>query len=338
MRKSLATIWFCAGSMGMLPAPALCQSIIKTMVVAHAGGAAYHAHNTRSAILHALDVKADIIEFDVQDTKDHIPVLHHDFVLQPDETQQNHHWLDKRTTFIRNLTFAELSNYSIGQSRSGSPSDKPYPFRKNQEQETIINLDNALELISKSPNNPQVFVEVKSALDLPAGYPAETLAIDILKIIHKHAAKDKISIISFDWKLLHLIHTIDPTQKTVYIFRDPLVYAREFANDMRGLGIDITSLTPQKIIDRLTDGFGPVSNYSLYADYIKKQGGWMLDAYKDDATLPLVSQAQKIGLKTGVWTVDTLTETSKAVALGINAITTNYPDVIVAALRPSSVQ
>lgn len=335
MRKFTSIAALFVGVLIWAPVLGWCQGNTShtIMVVAHAGGAGYHVHNTKSAILSALDMKADVIEFDIQDTKDHIPVLHHDFVIQADEAQLDNKWLSHRTSFIKDITLDELRRYNIAQVSPGSPSEKSYPFRKHSALETILTLDAALALISQSPFTPQVFIEVKSALDLGAGYPAETLVQDVLMTIRKYNVSKKISIISFDWRVLNLVHQAEPSLKTVYIFRDPLMYAREFSDDMKTLGVDIAVLTPDKIINRLTDGMGVASHYALYANYIKNHGGWMLDAYKEDAEPAMMEQAQKLGLKTGVWTVDTLTETAKAVAQGVDAITTNYPDIVASAVK-----
>lgn len=301
------------------------------MVVAHAGGAGYHPHNTGSAVRNALAMRADVIEFDVQVTRDHVPVLHHDFVIEAEEGMVAGQWPDRASHFIRDMTLPELREWNIAAARPGSRGDLPYPFRKTASPETIVTLDEVLDLIAAANYAPVVFVEVKSALDLPAGYRADVLARDVTAVIRRHRMEKQVAVISFDWRVLGEVRKRDSTIRTVYVFRDPLVYAREFAADMRGLGVDVSQLTPEKIIDRLTDGAGVAGDFAVYADFIHARGGWMLDAYKDDATDSMMRRAHALGLKTGVWTVDTLVEAGHAVAMGTDAVTTNYPDVVGAA-------
>ncbi len=72
-------------------------------VSAHRGDRLAFRENSMSALIHAMDIRASSVEFDVHLTKDGVPVIYHDYKLNPDDflglTQP---------VLIKDLTLAEL--------------------------------------------------------------------------------------------------------------------------------------------------------------------------------------------------------------------------------------
>ena len=54
----------------------------KPIIIAHRGASAYAKENTMESFAKAIDLGADMIEFDVRRTKDHVLVVHHDELIE----------------------------------------------------------------------------------------------------------------------------------------------------------------------------------------------------------------------------------------------------------------
>lgn len=126
----------------------------QTKVIAHMGASQEAPENTISAFQKALELKTDVIEFDVRVSKDGIPIVIHDSSLGWDK-------VIPESYLIKNLTLKEIKGYDIGKW-----------FSKEFKGETVPTLEEVLAL------GGSYMVEIKWA-----GEPFEPYVDQILSYI-----------------------------------------------------------------------------------------------------------------------------------------------------------
>jgi len=87
---------------------------MKTLNIAHRGGAALRPENTLAAFRHAIALGCDGAELDVQLSADGMAVVHHDFRLNPALTRKDGAWLAGETPRIKDLTLDRLRSFDLG--------------------------------------------------------------------------------------------------------------------------------------------------------------------------------------------------------------------------------
>lgn len=156
---------------------------------AHRGDSGRAPENTLAAFELALNAGADLLEFDVQMTRDHIPVVIHD------------EWVDRTSNGhgrVTDLTWAEL---------------KKFDFANNWGPEftgcRLPSLDEVLEL---GAGRCQMNIEIKNG---PVFYPQiEETIIDRVKA---HHCREQVIISSFDHHAISRCHHLDPGIRLAYL-------------------------------------------------------------------------------------------------------------------------
>lgn len=120
-------------------------------LIAHRGASAEAPENTLSAMLKAVDIGVDFIEFDVRLSKEGIPIVIHDATIS-------------RTTNIKNpLQIHDLTIDQIKNLDSGSWFDNNYPGEKIPTLEEVLNAKltpaKLMIEIKKSKHPPSVIVD-----------------------------------------------------------------------------------------------------------------------------------------------------------------------------------
>src|ERR1700693_1918742 len=151
------------------------------IVIAHRGASASAPENTMSAFEEALRLKADMIELDLQTTRDGRWVVMHDF--------------DMKRTCGKKLKVAEMTGEEIGTLEAGSW------FSKRFFGEKIPRIEEVLEWAGgKISLNLEIKgASVQSARDLEF----------LVKEIHSRGRSSEILVSSFNWNTLRTLRNID---------------------------------------------------------------------------------------------------------------------------------
>jgi glycerophosphoryl diester phosphodiesterase len=137
-------------------------------VIAHRSGYKDYPENSISAISNAIDKNIEIIEIDVQLTKDNVPVVHHDYsLLRMTGVNKN----------IKDVSFQALQNFTI----------------KGYDETYIPSLKEVLDYVDK-----QAFV----LIDLKGMYNNEVLIDNIMKDVLASDMSDFVYIQSFNTDIL----------------------------------------------------------------------------------------------------------------------------------------
>lgn len=163
----------------------------RPFVWAHRGASALQPENTLRAFLAAAELGADGMEFDIQLTRDGVPVVIHDPTL----------WTDGEQLHLRNLTHdAALRPLWIGELDWSELAETPVVLL-NGEREPLIRFEQVLEAV---PDWIWLDVELK------AGW---TYDPRLASVFCACAARrpERVLASSFDHVVLHAVGEIDPT-------------------------------------------------------------------------------------------------------------------------------
>lgn len=184
-------------------------------LVAHRGAMAEAPENTRSAFDRALSFPVDGIEFDVQSSRDGMPVIFHDDTLQK---------INGSRDSAADYTFDELADMDWGGW-----------FSPAHAGEKLLTLEEVLALYA---HRTRLMVEIKPAPDMmhEALYRklARSVAIQMRTSVPGEF-QDNLYVLSFDPELLRIVLEHDPDRKCVL----NLEHAVETVS---GIGMDAAAL------------------------------------------------------------------------------------------------
>ncbi|RJP86100.1 MAG: hypothetical protein C4518_14755 [Desulfobacteraceae bacterium] len=169
--------------------------------IAHRGAMAEAPENTRSAFDRAIDSGVDGIEFDVQITKDGIPVLYHDAFLQK---------INGTQSVISDFTLGELLGYDFGRW-----------FSETYSNEKILTLE---QMLIAYGTRARLFIEIKSPPNEQAKPLYDQLPGLVVELVKNSISKermDAISILAFDPGMIHAAFLNAPDLKYILNIEDP---------------------------------------------------------------------------------------------------------------------
>lgn len=189
----------------------------KPLIIGHRGYCAVAPENTLPSFQLALEAGADLVELDYQHSKDGVPVVIHDRIL--DRTTDARKKWKRRRVRVSRTTAAELQTLDAGAWFDAKFAGTKVPL-----------LSEALDFICG--NGGVALVEHKS------GDPG-TLA----KLLRERNFINSVVVISFNWKFLRELHKLEP--KLVLGALGPpvrLSNGRRPTHIRRGLGIRLSDL------------------------------------------------------------------------------------------------
>jgi len=259
----------------------------------------------------ALGIKA--IEFDVLISQDKIPVLSHDFHLDPSMTKDEAgNWLKDTEFKIFDKSYDELSKYNIVSFDPESKYGKRFKKQKPVRNAKIPKLSDLFELASKE-NNRDVFLnlEIKST-PIRTGLtpnPSDTVSL-ILKDIDKYKLEDRIVISSFDWRILTELKKLNPK-----ILRSFLTLQQDLSTKKKTIFEDSPWLGKKF----------PLDDLFLLPKIIKSLEGHVWSVFYRDVTKQNIDLAHELGLAVIVWTVNRESDIVRMIDYGVDGIITDYP-------------
>jgi glycerophosphoryl diester phosphodiesterase len=178
---------------------------MKTLNIAHRGGAGLRPENTLAAFRHAIALGADGAELDVQLSADGMVIVHHDFRLNPALTRKDGAWLSGETPRIKDLTFAQMQAFDLGRADPGSDYARQHLLLTPADGMRIPTLAELSALPSQKPFT--LLVELKSSSD-PASADPVALADAALAVMQDQL--DRTIFVGFDWRGLARIKSRAP--------------------------------------------------------------------------------------------------------------------------------
>ena len=282
-------------------------------IYGHRGARGDLPENTLESFKYLFDNNINAYETDILISKDLIPVITHDFRLDPSFTKDSEgNWIEDENIKIFDLTYEELLKFDVGSINKLSRYGRRFVNQKPLENQRIPKLSELLDLSSKNKSeNLLINLEIKSTPDeenlTPA--PEDTVKL-VVNEINLSNLKDKIIVSSFDWRTLTEIKNQYPEITRAY-----LTYQQ-----VRGMKIKKTIYNRSPWMS-----FLPFYEDHELPKIIKSQGGKAWHPYRKDITKKLVDISHQEDLPVNVWTVNEDYEMLKMIEYGVDGIMTDYP-------------
>ncbi|HEV8095388.1 MAG TPA: glycerophosphodiester phosphodiesterase [Burkholderiales bacterium] len=281
----------------------------------HRGARGLAPENTLPAFERALALGVTTLELDIAITSDGVLVIHHDSTLNPDTTRDSTgRFLERRGPPIRSLSWAELQTYDVGRLKPGSDYGKRYPEQQPVDGTRIPRLSDLFDLVKRLGDDKVRFdIETK----LTPTKPEETVAPEpfaraLVAEIRKAGMAARSQIQSFDWRTLQVVQAIAPEIPTVYLT------AQQSWLD------NIGATQPEGSI--WTAGF-QYKEHGSVPKMVKAAGGSYWSAYFGDLDPQKIKEAQSLGLRVVVWTVNDPAVMSRMLDWGVDGLITDRPDL-----------
>ena len=282
-------------------------------IYGHRGARGDIIENSISGFKYTFDLGIRAVEFDVVISKDNIPVLFHDYNLNPDLVKDSSgNWITDKNIKINSLTFEELQKYNIESLKPETKYAKRFKNQKPAKGERIPKLTDFLKLVNEDKYK-DVFLnlEIKSTpiKDNLTPNPEEMVSL-ILKDIKEHKLEDRTLITSYDWRILYELKKQNSN------------ILRGFITLQQGLtttGKNIYENSPWMVKNY------PLEELFLLPNIIKSLEGHVWSVFYRDVTKQNVELAHKHGLATCVWTVNREQDIIRMIEYGVDGIITDYP-------------
>ena len=281
-------------------------------IYGHRGARGDLPENTLESFKYLFENNINAYETDILISKDLVPVIAHDFRLDPSRTKDNEgNWIEDENLKIFDLTYAELSKFDVGSVNKLSRYGRRFINQKKLENQRIPKLSELLEMSSKNKSEKLLInLEIKSTPEEEnlTPEPEDTVKL-IMNDINATSLKDKIIISSFDWRTLSVIKNQYPEIPRAYL-----------TQHLTGININQTIYNRSPWLS-----FLPYYEDHELPKIIKSQGGKAWHPYRKDITKKLVDISHQEELPVNVWTVNKEYEMLKMVEYGVDGIMTDYP-------------
>jgi len=282
----------------------------------HRGARGLMPENTLPAFAHAFAIGVTTLELDCAITKDGVVVVSHDSALTPDITRgPDGEWLALDGPPIWHLTYAELQRYDVGRIKPGSAYAARFPQQKGVDGTRIPRLADVFALARKAGNDAVRFnIETKVSPLQPSRTAApDVFARSLISLIKKEKVEGRATIQSFDWRTLAIVQKEAPEIPTVYLTAQQSFMDNILANQTE------SPWMPGMHVSR----FG-----GSIPRMIKAAGGTVWSPYSLEVTPENVKEAQALGLKVVVWTVNDEADMRRMIGWGVDGIISDYPDLL----------
>lgn len=282
----------------------------------HRGARGLAAENTLAGFKTALGLGVTTLEMDLGLTEDGVLVVSHDRRLNPSITRKaDGRWLTEgEATPLIDLKFSDLAALDVGRINPESRYAARFPDQADLGPQKLPPLSEVIDFAEEeSQGSIRYNFETKISPEDEAG-SAEAKAITqaLLALIEEKAIAERSSIQSFDWGSLAIAQEQMPS-----LLRVHLTASQNWLNNLQP---GRPGASPWLSGHDFDDHNGSVPAL------IAAAGGHVWSPYYRDLRKGDITEAQKLGLKVVVWTVNDEVEMARLIDAGVNGIITDYPD------------
>ncbi|HEY6513243.1 MAG TPA: glycerophosphodiester phosphodiesterase family protein, partial [Burkholderiaceae bacterium] len=223
-------------------------------------------------------------------------------------------WLEQPSAPIHTMSWDELQRYDVGRLKPGHRYSANYPDQAPLDGARVPRLSDLFDLVKRGGHDKVRFaIETKlNPLQPEATLPPEPFATAVVAEIRKAGMAQRAQILSFDWRTLQTVQRIAPEIPTVYLSAQ-----QKFLDN---IGAGAAEPSPW------TAGFR-FSEHGSVPRLVKAAGGQHWSVYHGDVDAAKVKEAQSLGLKVLVWTVNDDPTMQRLLDLGIDGLITDRPDI-----------
>ena len=287
------------------------------LVIGHRGAAGLAPENTLAGFSRALELGADGIEMDVHLARDGEAVVHHHPRLRPETTRAaNGRWLQAPGAPIRTLRLGELKVFDVGRLKPGTAYARRFPAQVPADGASIPTLGEVLDLARRAGDQRvQFWIEIKTSPLAPALTAAPSAVADaVIRAVRQAGVARRTVLLSFDWRALVYAGKAAPEIATDYLSARfdnfDTVRAGQPGPSPWLAGFDV-------------DDFGGSVRRAIHA-----AGGQYWGPHHGAVTRQALDEAHALGLQVVPWTVNEADDMRRLLALGVDGVTTDRPDVL----------
>jgi len=276
-------------------------------IYGHRGARGVLPENTLESFEYLFENNIRAYETDILISKDNIPVITHDFKLDPSYTKDvNGNWIEDENIKIIDLTYEEILKYDVGTLNKLSRYGRKFINQKSLDNQKIPKLSDLLKLSSDNKfDDLLINLEIKST-PIEEGLtpsPEEMVKI-VIDEVGRSNLSDKIIYSSFDWRVLREIKE-----------RDPKIPRAHLTSGAKG-----------KIYDKSPWlDFTPLHSEVDLPKLIKALGGSAWHPNYKDVNKEIIEISRNEGLPVNVWTVNKEQDMLRMIDYGVDGIMTDYP-------------
>ena len=276
-------------------------------IYGHRGARGVLPENTLESFEYLFENNIRAYETDILISKDNIPVITHDFKLDPSYTKDvDGNWIEDENIKIIDLTYEEILKYDVGTLNKLSRYGRKFINQKSLDNQKIPKLSDLLKLSSdRDFDDLLINLEIKST-PIEEGLtpsPEEMVKI-VIDEVSRSNLSDKIIYSSFDWRVLREIKE-----------RDPKIPRAHLTSGAKG-----------KIYDKSPWlDFTPLHSEVELPKLIKALGGSAWHPNYKDVNKEVIEISRNEGLPINVWTVNREQDMLRMIDYGVDGIMTDYP-------------
>lgn len=281
----------------------------------HRGARGLMPENTLPGFATALGIGVTTLELDLAVSADTVVVVSHNPRLEPELARHaNGDWLQQSSPPIHSMDLATVKSYDVGRLNPAHKYAQRYPEQQAIDGTSVPTLGEVFDLVNKSANQSVRFnIEVKINPESPSVTLApKAFVAAVIAVIRGYRMEDRVTLQSFDWRVLHEVQLLAPEVVTSYLSANQ----RWLSNLQTGKPGPSAWLNGLDIDD--FDG--------STARAIKAAGGDIWSSYHQEVDADAIKLAHDLGLQVKVWTVNDTDRMRELIAMGVDGIITDYPD------------
>lgn len=290
----------------------------------HRGARGLFPENTLAGFAGALAIGVSAIELDIAVTRDDVPVVVHDFALDPDLTRDaDGRWLRGDCPLINTLTLEQLRRYDVGRARPGGATHRSFPAQATFDGARVPTLAGVFAATGAA--GTRIEAELKTDPRRPgATVPAAHMAELVVATARAAGARGRLVVRSFDWRGLAWLRAAHPELPLCWLTDAETVADATLWWDRPGPAA-FGGSTPRAVAAAVAEG-GPA--------------GWAATWAPDHATLRAdeVAEAAALGLRVVPWTVNEPAEMRRLIAWGVAGFCTDRPDLAREVMRAAGLE
>ncbi len=291
--------------------------LMKTLdIQGHRGARGLLPENTLPAFARALSIGVTTLELDCAITRDGVVVVSHDSTLNPEITRDaDGRWITRADLPIEQFTFEELQRFDVGRIDPASEYAKRFAHQQPIDGTRMPKLEDVFALARRAGNESVRFnIETKiSPLHPERTVAPEAFATALKNVIKNNELQSRAVVQSFDWRTLAVVQREVPEIKTVYLSAQQPFMDNILAHE---------KYSPWNADVHVSQFNGSIPRM------VKTAGGAIWSPCSNDVDAASVREAQALGLQVVVWTVNNESDMQKMIALGVDGIIGDYPDVL----------
>jgi len=276
-------------------------------IYGHRGARGDLPENTLESFKYLFENNIHAYETDILISKDFIPVITHDFRLDPSYTKDiNDNWIEDENIKIIDLTYDQILQFDVGALNKLSKYGRKFINQKSLQNQKIPKLSDLLKLTSDNiVENLLINLEIKSTpIEKNLTPEPDAMVKIIIDEVSRSNLEDRIIYSSFDWRILREIKERDSKIPRAYL----------------------TSGVKGKIYDKSPWlDFTPLHNGVELPELIKALGGSAWHPNYKDVNKEIIQISHNKGLPVNVWTVNRESDMLRMIDYGVDGIMTDYP-------------